>query len=376
MKESRLTPFDAETILMIKSVTGHEPEITEKAELFEMKMYVDDKDEYIVKAAIDAVIGRYGMRVRAVEHIREQIFLRGATFFVQYEKDAENLPNEVRADKREPNEKAGYLYCRRLLEVRAVPVSRDNIERLIDFTGGGTMEIPRKPGGIGLYSFITENGVIMSVPERWAVVRFPDGRFGKMDYKTFVEEFEEKDENTAMLSFDEKRLLDKMNSLFGKNLRRRLSKLTEEYEELIEAIERSCKPRKKTISEIMGIDEIRVVPDSMSDVIDELADMNAVLFHISALLGYSQKELLEMAYNKIAGREKNPEFMRKHPHKKPESPVCGNCSNFENEDTEGDGFCNEQNRMRHCSCIACNQWQERQTAEEYKQFEQRFNTIQ
>lgn len=361
---------------MIKSVTGHEPEITEKAELFEMKMYVDDKDEYIVKAAIDAVIGRYGMRVRAVEHIREQIFLRGATFFVQYEKGAENLPNEVRADKREPNEKAGYLYCRRLLEVRAVPVSRDNIERLIDFTGGGTMEIPRNPGGIGLYSFITENGVIMSVPERWAVVRFLDGRFGKMDYKTFVEEFEEKDENTAMLSFDEKKLLDKMNSLFGKNLRRRLSKLTEEYEELIEAIERSCQRWEKTISERRGISEIRVVPDSMSDVIDELADMNAVLFHISALLGYSQKELLEMAYNKIAGREKNPEFMRKHPHKKPESPVCGNCSNFENEDTEGDGFCNEQNRMRHCSCIACNQWQERQTAEEYKQFEQRFNKVQ
>lgn len=54
----------------------------------------------------------------------------------------------------------------------------------------------------------------------------------------------------------------------------------------------------------MGIDEIRVVPDSMSDVIDELADMNAVLFHISALLGYSQKELLEMAYNKLqAGRK-------------------------------------------------------------------------
>lgn len=59
------------------------------------------------------------------------------------------MPNEIRADLKEPNENAGYLYCRRLLEVRAVPVSRDNIERLIDFTGGGTMEIPRKPGGIG-----------------------------------------------------------------------------------------------------------------------------------------------------------------------------------------------------------------------------------
>lgn len=106
MEESRLTPFDAETILMIKSITGHEPEITEKAELFEMKMYVDDKDEYIVKAAIDAVIGRYGMRVRAVEHIWEQIFLRGATFLVEYEKGAENMPYEIRADLKEPNDMA------------------------------------------------------------------------------------------------------------------------------------------------------------------------------------------------------------------------------------------------------------------------------
>lgn len=362
MKESKLTPFDAETILMIKSVTGHEPEITEKAELFEMRMYVDDKNEYVIEAAINAVIGRYGMRVRAVDHIREEIFLRGATFFVEYEKGAEDFPNEVRADKREPNEKAGYLYCRRLLEVRAVPVTRDNIERLIDFTGGGTMEIPRKPGGIGLYSFLTENGVIMSVPERWAVIRFPDGRFGKMEYKEFVETFEEKDENKPVLSFNEKRLFAKMNSLFGKDLQQRFSKLTEEYHELF------------VVADDMLVNGI--MPDDMTEIIDELADMNAVLFHIAALFGYSQKELLEMAYNKIAGREKNPDFMRKHPHKKHESPVCGNCNNFENEDAEGDGFCNEQNRMRHCSCIACNQWQERQTAEEYKQFEQRFNKVQ
>lgn len=308
MEESRLTPFDAETILMIKSVTGHEPEITEKAELFEMKMFVDDKDEYIVKAAIDAVIGRYGMRVRAVEHIREQIFLRGATFLVEYEKGAENMPNEIRADLKEPNENAGYLYFRRLLEVRAVPVSRENWERLNEFTGGGTMTIPRKPGGVAIYSFPNEHGVLFDVPENWVVVRFPGGTFGKMDYKTFIANFEEKDENTAVLSFDEKRLFDKMNSLFGKNMQRRFSKLTEEYHELFVAADDML---------VNGI-----MPDDKTEIIDELADVNAVLFHIAALFGYSQKELLEMAYNKIAGREKNPEFMRKHPYKEPESPVC------------------------------------------------------
>lgn len=327
MKESKLTPFDVETVLMVKSVTGHEPEITEKAELFEMRMYVDDRNEYIVEAAIDAVIGRYGMRVRAVEHIREEIFLRGATFFIEYEKGLENLPNEVHADKREPNEKAGYLYCRRLLEVRAVPVTRDNIERLIDFTGGGTMEIPRTPGGLAVYSFPTENGVMLDVPEGNFIVLTPDGKFGKMDMKTFMANFEEKDANTAGLTFDEKRLFEKMNKLFGKNFQMRFLKLTEEYNELF------------VVADDMLVNGI--IPENTSEIIDELADLNAVLFHIAALFGYSQKELQEMAYTKIAGREKNPEFMRKHPHNKPESPVCGNM--------------------------------QQETAEQYKHFENRFN---
>lgn len=327
MKESKLTPFDVETVLMVKSVTGHEPEITEKAELFEMRMYVDDRNEYIVEAAIDAVIGRYGMRVRAVEHIREEIFLRGATFFIEYEKGLENLPNEVHADKREPNEKAGYLYCRRLLEVRAVPVTRDNIERLIDFTGGGTMEIPRTPGGLAVYSFPTENGVMLDVPEGNFIVLTPDGKFGKMDMQTFMANFEEKDANTAGLTFDEKRLFEKMNKLFGKNFQMRFLKLTEEYHELF------------VVADDMLVNGI--IPENTSEIIDELADLNAVLFHIAALFGYSQKELQEMAYTKIAGREKNPEFMRKHPHNKPESPVCGNM--------------------------------QQETAEQYKHFENRFN---
>lgn len=312
---------------MIKSVTGHEPEITEKAELFEMKMYVDDKDEYIVKAAIDAVIGRYGMRVRAVEHIREQNLLRGAIFFVEYKKGAGNLPNELRTNLGMPDETAGDIYCRRLLEVRALPVKRDNWEKLQIFTGGGIMQIPRTPGGLAVYSFPTGNGVMLDVPEGNFIVLTPDGKFGKMDMQTFMANFEEKDANTAGLTFDEKRLFEKMNKLFGKNFQMRFLKLTEEYHELF------------VVADDMLVNGI--IPENTSEIIDELADLNAVLFHIAALFGYSQKELQEMAYTKIAGREKNPEFMRKHPHNKPESPVCGNM--------------------------------QQETAEQYKHFENRFN---
>lgn len=334
MEKKRFIPFDAETFLMIEDVTGTEPEVTEKENYFELKMYAPDKEERIIEAAICAVQGRYGKRIKDVRTIKEQNLLRGAIFFVEYKKGAGNLPNELRTNLGMPDETAGDIYCRRLLEVRALPVKRDNWEKLQIFTGGGIMQIPRTPGGLAVYSFPTENGVMLDVPEGNFIVLAPDGKFGKMDMQTFMANFEEKDANTAGLNFDEKRLFEKMNKLFGKNIEKRLGKLAEEYNELFEAFERYLS-REKTQREINEINP------GTHDIIDELADVNVVLFHIAALLGYSQKELQEMAYTKIAGREKNLEFMRKHPHNKPESPVCGNM--------------------------------QQETAEQYKHFENRFN---
>ena len=276
MKESRLTPFDAETFLMIESVIGKEPEVKEKEKYFELKLYNSEKPEYVIEAAINAVCGRYGKRLKETRLIKEYIFLRGATFFVEYEKGEENLPNELRTNLGMPDETAGDIYCRRLLEIRALPVKRDNLEKLLMFTGGGTMQIPRTPGGLAVYSFPTENGVMLDVPEGNFIVLTPDGKFGKMDMQTFMANFEEKDANSAGLTFGEKRLFEKM-------------------------------------------------------------------FHIAALFGYSQRELQEMAYTKIAGREKKPDFMRTHPHNENERPVPGNTK--------------------------------QETAEEYKHFDQRFNQI-
>lgn len=232
MEKKRFIPFDAETFLMIEDVTGTEPEVTEKENYFKLKMYAPDKEERIIEAAIYAVQGRYGKRIKDVRTIKEQNLLRGAIFFVEYEKGAGNLPNELRTNLGMPDETAGDIYCRRLLEVRALPVKRDNWEKLQIFTGGGTMQIPRTPGGLAVYSFPTENGVMLDVPEGNFIVLTPDGKFGKMDMQTFMANFEEKDANTAGLTFDEKRLFEKMNKLFGKNFQMRFLKLTEEYHEL------------------------------------------------------------------------------------------------------------------------------------------------
>ena len=79
-----------------------------------------------------------------------------------------------------------------------------------------------------------------------------------------------------------------------------MRKLEEEFNELKEAHE--ADPFKND--------------SNLSDFIDELSDLNAVVFHIAGILGLTQDELLSMAADKVVGREKDPNYKRKHPHVK------------------------------------------------------------
>lgn len=90
-------------------------------------------------------------------------------------------------------------------------------------------------------------------------------------------------------------ILAMFNAKFGTSVDRRLVKLREEYGELMEAAEKDIK-------------------ENLDDFIDELADLNAVVFHIAGILGLTQDDLLTMAADKVKGREKDPNYKRKHPH--------------------------------------------------------------
>lgn len=92
-------------------------------------------------------------------------------------------------------------------------------------------------------------------------------------------------------------VLAKFNEKFGTSVDLRMRKLEEEFNELKEAHE--ADPFKN---------------GDTSDFIDELADLNAVIFHIAGILGLTQDDLLSMAFDKVVGREKDPNYKRKHPH--------------------------------------------------------------
>ena len=95
-------------------------------------------------------------------------------------------------------------------------------------------------------------------------------------------------------------------------------------------------------------------PGRMNAVIDELADLNAVVFHSAVILGISQRNLLEMAYDKVKGRQTDPNYKRTHPHE-----CCGNCDSITSEDANGNGYCYTTESPVNCENPGCEQWQKR-----------------
>lgn len=91
--------------------------------------------------------------------------------------------------------------------------------------------------------------------------------------------------------------MELMSERWGTNLSTRAYKLTEEVEELWDAVS-----------------EYTIGAGSLEDIIDELADVNVVVAHINHILGKSHEELLGIAEDKIIKRFDNPNYKRKHPH--------------------------------------------------------------
>lgn len=256
------------------------------------------------------------------------------------------------------SEREAKVYCRKLLEVTAIQVRRDNADELKKFVGSGTLVLPEDDDDL-CYFYTREKANSFSALEGQFIVKFPNGDFEPISEQYFNLNYERKSIPNA--PSDMQNIVNRFDHLFTRNLDLRLRKLTEEYNELIASAENYRNTGKLTDAD-------------KENIVDELADVNAVLFHIASLFGLSQRELLDMAVDKIEGRFSNPNYKRKHAHTGDE--CCGNCKYFVNEEVDGDGYCDNQERMRHCSCLACYEWQEKPTAEEYKQFEQRFNKVQ
>lgn len=322
MKESKLSPFDWDLLAIIADITKVEPKVTEN----DNKFIVDVQPELTIpwetmEALGEAVAGRLGDRLLGTSE-NHGVY----SFHISY--DPEEYPEEMRTRLVDPDATAGTRYCRTLLEVDAIQFRRDNVDDVLRFTGGGTVVTPRTPDGKAIFSFPNGNGIFVDVPESWYIIRELNGRFTARPEKDFKREFEPK--GTPAENYTEQparpvvaQIANLFNELFGTNIASRCRKMEEEFNEYKEAVKHA----------MPTFDD----PGRMNAVIDELADLNAVVFHSAAILGIPQRDLLEMAYDKVKGRQTDPNYKRTHQHEP--NKGCGDCSNFMYEDVNGNGYC-------------------------------------
>ena len=176
----KLTPFDAECIRMIADITHVEPQVEQKDDVFTVAVMLGTVPTETIQALQNAIIGRLGERLKLHGTTDDQLI-----FTIAYDPEGETLPDMLGGDVIEIDPNAGTRYCRTLKEINAIQVDRDNVEELQRFTGGGSMTIPRIPGGIGIYSFISDNGLSIDVPETWYIIREDNGKFSKYPNRGF-----------------------------------------------------------------------------------------------------------------------------------------------------------------------------------------------
>lgn len=307
MERSRLTPFDAEVLLMIDTLSEEDCTVEEHDKYF---VVLAKAQEGKPRASIThAVMGKWGMRFKSYEYREDGT----VAYKVAYDKAAGKLPDEERSEhytKADPT--AGERYCRKLCEIDAMQVNRNHINQLQKFTGGGTMVIPRSPFKFATYTFATENGVLMMVPEDWYITVDENGKFSKIPPQIFKDIYEPKSATTDV--YDPCEIL---NEKYGTNITVRLMKLKEEVAELEEAINER--------------------PINAADIVDEIADVYIITYHMARMMGKTPNDLLFDAMDKIEGRATDCNYRRKQK-REPSDICCGKCAWFIDGGT-GRGYC-------------------------------------
>ena len=346
MNKQVLSPFDCDMCAMIEDITKQSVEVTASDTSIRLSWAQngsegDDKPEaQRIEALKQAIRGRLGDRFM-------EFFYANGKQSVYMKHDPTEYPEEMRDFLFAIDPEAGQRYCRTLQEVNAIQVEREKLEELKAFTGGGMLTIPREPNARAIYTFPNGNGMLVDVPETFFIVRDDANDFTTMHPKEFARLYEPKGDikiapipNILPNQYDVQRLF---SELFGNDIQSRCRKLTEEYNEFMEAV-----------PEIFGKNIAQCTDKQLAKTIDELADINGVIFHIAGILGLTQWELVLLAYDKVKGRQIDPNYKRTHPHEV--NNGCGDCANFTNENVNGNGYCEAFKSEQSCGTCRCQEY--------------------
>lgn len=190
MKGKYDLPIDVDSVLwevvrMCESTTGKEVKLFKQAEeqCGRLAFYYNYGKN--CKALIDAIKARLGDRVTDTN-----VYPQTQTVFVTFKVADCDFQQEYgdMNDSHKDDEDEGSTYAHKLQEVKAIKVERYNVERLINFVGGGQMTITR--GGIAVFSFLNNGVAYLDAPEHFYIVRVGESRFKVVSDIEFEKEWE------------------------------------------------------------------------------------------------------------------------------------------------------------------------------------------
>lgn len=183
----KLTPWDMELCRMVESLTGKpcEPMDGGSEQFFIVVDYSEIKDIDVVAAIVASVDGRVGQRL--VDKI-DKPDERKIVIHIKFSE--ENLPVYGGGKVSDGNPVHGDKYCRKMEEIRALKVTRENLGKLIAFVGNGEMAMPENEPCV--FTFLNAGTVYAHAPENSYVVYASPGRYAVISEDVFKGEFERK----------------------------------------------------------------------------------------------------------------------------------------------------------------------------------------
>ena len=191
-QNQKLGPFDAELCMMIENVTKQNVSVFFEHSFIQLVWGVEtdqpapQRKKDIDTALINAVRGRLGDRFISSESIN-------GLKFVFFKFDPVQYPDECRFSQTEPVIRPESRFIRKDIEVEAVFFDRNNVEKVKEFTGSGTITIPREINGIAEFVFTSQaSGLFVTVREGQYIVRGKGKKITLYSKAEFEHEFEQR----------------------------------------------------------------------------------------------------------------------------------------------------------------------------------------
>lgn len=150
-KAKKVTPFDAELLLMIESLTGYKPFVELQEGYYTIDVRVGALSDEVRNAIADAIAGRLGDRMISVYEGEKSLF-----YTVNYGEDCGALTESgIMVDGEISDSNVFYIPETALRGLMVLP---SNFDRLVRFVGNGSWE--DRPDGNNVFHFLNASGTV------------------------------------------------------------------------------------------------------------------------------------------------------------------------------------------------------------------------